>query len=150
MSPQRARRTSEKLTHSQKLSLYMRDNFTCVWCLTHYPEENLSVDHVIPRYLGVTRQPGHSKIQECVTACVQCNRARASKSVWKFANIIEKASRRNNRYPVLLRAIGRKNKNRSATSIMDYVIKQLNKPVYQVYSIRRMILDYKENNNGKT
>lgn len=150
MSPQRARRTAEKLSHAQKLSLYMRDNFTCVWCLTQYPEDNLSVDHIIPRSLDIKRPSGHPKTQCCITACIPCNRARADMSIWRFATLIEKVSQKSTRRSVVLKMIGSKNKHRNAAAIIDYIIKQSNKPVYTVRSIRRMILEYKGDSHGKT
>lgn len=50
-----------------------RDEFTCRYCGRAAPDVLLAVDHVIPRSLGGTDEPGN-----LVAACVDCNSGKAA------------------------------------------------------------------------
>lgn len=152
MTIRKTRKTTNKLSRSQKLALFIRDDFTCAWCNQKCPEESLSADHIIPcsiiRYYIVEYplQRDRPKVQECITACKKCNRLRSNMSIWKFAYLIERASKKYNHYSLALKEIARLNKEKKSVDIVAHIIKQINKPVYPVRSIKRMILDYKEKN----
>ncbi len=56
-------------------NVYTRDNFTCQYCGVKYLSDQLSIDHVIPR-----SRLGKSNFENCVAACLKCNRRKASKT----------------------------------------------------------------------
>lgn len=58
-------------------NLFIRDKFTCQYCFDEFPQAELTVDHVLPRYLG-----GVTSWENCTTACKSCN--------WKKANKLER------------------------------------------------------------
>ena len=58
-----------------RFEVLRRDNFTCRYCGASAPDAVLEVDHVIPVALGGGNQPSN-----LVTACVDCNRGKASTS----------------------------------------------------------------------
>ncbi|MGJ8633894.1 MAG: HNH endonuclease [Luteolibacter sp.] len=49
-------------------NVFMRDNFTCQYCVKVLPEAKLNLDHVIPRDKG-----GKTTWDNIVTSCVKCN-----------------------------------------------------------------------------
>lgn len=57
-------------------NVYTRDNYTCQYCGKQDATSNLSIDHVIPR----SRPEGKSTFENCVVACIQCNRKKANKT----------------------------------------------------------------------
>ncbi len=56
-------------------NLFRRDQFTCQYCGKRPGSDDLTVDHVVPRSRG-----GASCWENCVLACVKCNRRKADKS----------------------------------------------------------------------
>lgn len=65
-----------------KKAMYRRDSYICQYCLKPFTEEELSVDHVIPRANG-----GKTSWTNCVTACKTCNNKKADRSL-KEAGLI--------------------------------------------------------------
>lgn len=57
-------------------NLYRRDEFTCQYCGAQPGTELLSIDHVIPRSRG-----GTSTWENCVLACLDCNKRKASRTL---------------------------------------------------------------------
>ncbi|HEU4394835.1 MAG TPA: HNH endonuclease [Planctomycetota bacterium] len=57
-------------------NLYRRDNFTCQYCGSQPGTELLSIDHVVPRSRG-----GRSTWENCVLACLDCNKRKASRTL---------------------------------------------------------------------
>ncbi len=57
-------------------NLVRRDGSTCQYCGRQPGHAELSIDHVIPRSRG-----GPTSWENCVLACVQCNRRKGSKLV---------------------------------------------------------------------
>jgi len=51
-----------------RFNVFLRDSFTCQYCAGHYPAEDLTFDHVVPRSRG-----GRTKWTNVVTACTTCN-----------------------------------------------------------------------------
>ena len=51
-----------------RFNVFLRDRFTCQYCGSGFPAENLTFDHVIPRARGGTTLWGN-----VVTACAPCN-----------------------------------------------------------------------------
>jgi 5-methylcytosine-specific restriction endonuclease McrA len=57
-------------------NIYRRDRFTCQYCGARPGSELLSIDHVIPRCRG-----GRSTWDNCVLACLECNKRKANRSL---------------------------------------------------------------------
>lgn len=49
-------------------NIYLRDNYTCQYCGSKPPREELTIDHIIPRSRG-----GESIWTNVVIACMDCN-----------------------------------------------------------------------------
>ena len=56
-------------------NLFKRDRYTCQYCGIQPGPEELTVDHVVPRSRG-----GVSSWENCVLACVECNKLKADRS----------------------------------------------------------------------
>ena len=56
-------------------NVFKRDRFTCQYCGRQPGSEELTIDHVIPRALG-----GLSRWENCVLACIDCNRIKADRT----------------------------------------------------------------------
>lgn len=57
-------------------NLMRRDRFTCQYCGEEPDQDDLTVDHVLPRSRG-----GPSSWENCVLACRSCNRRKADKTL---------------------------------------------------------------------
>ena len=55
-------------------NVFVRDNFTCQYCARELPEQQLNLDHVVPRDKG-----GRTTWANIVTSCVRCNTRKANK-----------------------------------------------------------------------
>ena len=51
-----------------RFNVFLRDSFACQYCGTHFPSEELTFDHVVPRSRG-----GRTRWDNVVTACAPCN-----------------------------------------------------------------------------
>jgi len=56
-------------------NLFKRDRYTCQYCGIQPGPEELTVDHIVPRSKG-----GVSSWENCVLACVECNKRKADRS----------------------------------------------------------------------
>jgi|GEM_PF-49573 len=56
-------------------NLFKRDHNTCQYCGRQFPPDQLTIDHVIPRARG-----GESTWENCVLACVDCNRRKGNRT----------------------------------------------------------------------
>lgn len=56
-------------------NIYARDKYTCQYCGNHYPSEELTYDHVIPKSRG-----GNTEWTNIVTCCVLCNRQKGGRT----------------------------------------------------------------------
>jgi len=56
-------------------NIFKRDRFTCQYCGVQPGSEELTLDHVIPRAQG-----GESRWENCVLACVACNKRKADRT----------------------------------------------------------------------
>jgi hypothetical protein len=69
------------ITKARRLSIYLRDNFTCLYCGTFLHQakpSEITLDHLQPRSKGGTDQPSN-----LITACKSCNCSRGSKR-WRL------------------------------------------------------------------
>ena len=55
-------------------NLFKRDRYTCQYCGVQPGSEELTIDHVLPRSRG-----GQSTWENCVLACVACNKHKADR-----------------------------------------------------------------------
>ncbi len=51
-----------------RFNVFLRDSFMCQYCVGHFPSEDLTFDHLIPRSRG-----GRTLWTNVVTACQTCN-----------------------------------------------------------------------------
>lgn len=56
-----------------RFNVFLRDNFSCQYCNTRFPTQELTFDHVIPRSKG-----GRTSWENVVTACSPCNLIKGS------------------------------------------------------------------------
>ena len=56
-------------------NIYKRDHYTCQYCGHQPGSEELTIDHVVPRAQG-----GESRWDNCVLACVTCNKRKADRT----------------------------------------------------------------------
>lgn len=56
-------------------NLFQRDAYTCQYCGAQPGSEELTIDHVVPRSRG-----GVSSWENCVLACVECNKRKANRT----------------------------------------------------------------------
>ena len=63
-----------KVTFSRR-NVFKRDRFTCQFCGSQPGTEELTIDHVVPRAQG-----GVSSWENCVLACVACNKRKADRT----------------------------------------------------------------------
>jgi hypothetical protein len=68
--------------HFSRRTLYKRDKLTCQYCGAQPGSEELTIDHVTPRAQG-----GLTTWENCVLACVECNRRKADRTP-KQANML--------------------------------------------------------------
>jgi 5-methylcytosine-specific restriction endonuclease McrA len=56
-------------------NIYKRDRYTCQFCGVQPGSEELTIDHVLPRSRG-----GTSTWENCVLACLDCNKRKADRT----------------------------------------------------------------------
>lgn len=61
------RRHGWRVRFSSRL-VYLRDAYVCQYCGVSFPENELTLDHVLPRKFG-----GATRWDNCVAACAPCN-----------------------------------------------------------------------------
>lgn len=57
-----------------RTNIFVRDHYTCQYCRTVFPDEQLNLDHVIPKEKG-----GQTTWKNIVTSCIKCNSKKANK-----------------------------------------------------------------------
>ncbi|MFC1596646.1 HNH endonuclease [Planctomycetota bacterium] len=65
---------SAAVTFSRR-NIFKRDRFTCQYCGAQPGSEELTLDHVVPRAQG-----GESRWENCVLACLTCNKHKADRT----------------------------------------------------------------------
>ncbi len=69
------RYTRRKVPMSRR-TIFARDNYSCQYCGVRRPTAELTLDHVVPRFLG-----GRECWENVVTACSKCNHRKGMRSV---------------------------------------------------------------------
>jgi 5-methylcytosine-specific restriction endonuclease McrA len=78
---------------AERLAIYLRDDFTCVYCLRDLHSANpfdVTLDHLLPRSLGGTHEPTN-----LMTACRSCNSSRQAKDwqTWATKKAVSRIKR---------------------------------------------------------
>jgi 5-methylcytosine-specific restriction endonuclease McrA len=81
-----------------RANIYARDDYTCQYCRTRYEPENLTFDHVVPAAAG-----GHRSWENIVTACVECNTRKGSRTPEEAEMVLARAPIRPRPGPLYLR-----------------------------------------------
>lgn len=63
-------------TNFSRNEMIQRDNSTCQYCGLFLPLKEVTVDHVVPKFLG-----GKTSYTNCVTCCKACNSKKANKTL---------------------------------------------------------------------
>lgn len=71
-------KNGEKPCTFSKGAIHLRDKFTCQYCGVKKPENQLTVDHVMPR--SRIKNGNANTFQNCVSSCQKCNAAKADKT----------------------------------------------------------------------
>ena len=70
-------------------NIYARDKYKCQYCGRRFPSEELTYDHVIPKYRG-----GKTEWTNIVTCCIGCNRKKGGHTPKEVGmRLVRKASR---------------------------------------------------------
>ena len=83
-----------------RFNVFLRDRFTCQYCIKSFKVEHLTFDHVIPRSLG-----GKTTWENVVTSCRRCNTFKGNKLVNKTSLKLNKQPHTPNNYE--LKEIGK-------------------------------------------
>lgn len=67
-------RVHNKEVKFNRRSIFERDGFVCQYCGVHHAEDDLNLDHVIPRDQG-----GRTSWENIVTSCLHCNSRKANR-----------------------------------------------------------------------
>lgn len=84
-------------------NLFKRDRYQCQYCGVQPGAENLTVDHVAPKARG-----GLSSWENCVLACVECNKRKANRTPIESGMKLRRRPVRPKWSPVLTLALGRR------------------------------------------
>ena len=57
-----------------RFNVFLRDSFTCQYCVAHFPVEDLTFDHLVPRSRG-----GRTTWENVITACSACNLSKGNR-----------------------------------------------------------------------
>ena len=83
-------------------NLYRRDEYRCQYCGSKPAQQELSIDHVLPRSRG-----GTSTWENCVLACMRCNRRKGSRLLHEAGLRLLKEPKKPNWTPTLEIPVGR-------------------------------------------
>ncbi|MBI2901202.1 MAG: HNH endonuclease [Planctomycetes bacterium] len=70
-------------------NLFKRDKHTCQYCGAQPGPDALTIDHIVPRSRG-----GISSWENCVLACVECNKKKANRAPEEVGMTLRKAPRK--------------------------------------------------------
>jgi 5-methylcytosine-specific restriction endonuclease McrA len=84
-----------------RANIYARDEFTCQYCATVFPTQELTFDHVIP-----VSQGGRKDWENIVTCCVTCNRRKGGRTPDEARMRLKRQPRRPMSAPAIRITIG--------------------------------------------
>jgi 5-methylcytosine-specific restriction endonuclease McrA len=58
----------DRMYRPNRRNIFLRDNYTCVYCLRQLETNELSIDHILPKSRG-----GKETWENLTTACKSCN-----------------------------------------------------------------------------
>lgn len=67
-----------------RLAIFLRDDFTCLYCDKVFEISDLTVDHVIPKSKGGRDQPGN-----LMASCLNCNKNKGNLSLGRVAKKLQ-------------------------------------------------------------
>jgi 5-methylcytosine-specific restriction endonuclease McrA len=70
-------------------NIFKRDRYTCQFCGSQPGPENLTIDHVLPKSRG-----GVSSWENCVLACLECNKRKSNRTPDEAKMVLRKAPRK--------------------------------------------------------
>ncbi len=76
-------------------NIYKRDRYTCQYCGQQPGSEELTIDHVLPRSQG-----GGTTWENCVLACLECNKRKANRTPLQSGMLLKKLPIRPNWKPM--------------------------------------------------
>lgn len=79
----------EKSVVFSRRNLFKRDRYTCQYCHSQPGPEELTIDHVVPRSQG-----GVSSWENCVLACVECNKKKANRTPAEAGMLLRRGPRK--------------------------------------------------------
>jgi len=85
-----------------RLNIYARDGFACQYCRGHFPTEELTFDHVVPRSRG-----GKTTWENIVTCCIACNVDKANRTPNEAGLALASRPRKPRYLPAVTVRIGR-------------------------------------------
>lgn len=68
-------KNQKQITRFSRMNIFLRDNFTCLYCGHQFAKSFLTLDHVVPKSKG-----GGKTWNNIVTACKDCNRIKGDKT----------------------------------------------------------------------
>jgi 5-methylcytosine-specific restriction endonuclease McrA len=92
-----SRLPNSHVTFSRR-NIFKRDHFTCQYCGHQPAQDELTIDHVVPRSQG-----GQSTWENCVLACLDCNQLKADRSPEQAKLRMRKVPQRPNWSPMYSR-----------------------------------------------
>jgi len=73
-------RFHNQVVNFSRKNLFIRDNYTCQYCLSQKDINHLTYDHVIPKSIWDRKYGSPTCWTNIVTACVTCNRKKGNKT----------------------------------------------------------------------
>lgn len=84
-----------------RANIYLRDDYTCQYCVRSFASEDLTFDHVVPQAEG-----GRRGWDNIVTACVPCNRRKGARTPTAAGMHLRRQPRRPTASPVFRVTLG--------------------------------------------
>jgi 5-methylcytosine-specific restriction endonuclease McrA len=93
-------RVPKQHLHLNRRTVLARDEHTCQYCGRHFPNSQLSLDHVIPRSRG-----GGMTWENVVCACLSCNTKKGGRTPVEARMKLAKHPKRPTRNPMLIQKL---------------------------------------------
>ena len=77
----------DRMYRPNRRNIFLRDNYTCAYCLKQLNSEELSIDHILPKSRG-----GGESWGNLITACKTCNAKKGDRTPEEAGMLITKCS----------------------------------------------------------